>query len=1651
MNSQVVKTVDLSYTAPNLPTPLIARPNLISAIHQLFDSSTETVCVEARSGYGKTTLLREFAETCTSPCFSVFLRSGSRHSYDPVLARADLANQINWYLESRRLDDDSEPTDGQFRTLLNRCTRNLSRKNSNAYFIVDGLYHIPAEDDALLQAIMALLPFGIKHFRFLFSSDGSKKIFENHKTLKVKPFVLTAFTSHESDEFLSDTIDDKAVRIDHHHALGGVPALLASARRQILSMPTAEPIQSLSLPPDLNAFLEAEWRILTPLTESAELLLSYILAYGRPISTDRLSQYTKIPSHGIDQLLRPFHFLSAPANLGGWEFASEPFRQFAGNKLRLRVRHATEAIATHLLDDPDSDESLILLPQYLQRIGNASKILDWFDEHRFAKILLRTRTPAWTEPVLRNAIVLSHDGRNDRALTTYSILRSLVPQISNVAGIEHEIRARCVMGDFSGALAVANAVPLLTQRLRLLAVYVASASDIPGADTQSIRDDIRDLIAQIDLDSLQDDEAIEISIDLYPVDPPLALRLLKNSIGDEQQEDSLEIAMARITVAALRSKQTLDASSTIPDSAPKTTEILLDERLRKFIEATQLGLEAKTSEEILSLTSDIENSSERLFLLRTWVTQHPIERDILNVVEVAVSEGIAALDFSPTATFYREVLTPLPYACSSDIRSKIVAIVDAQRPLIRAKGPSIEYVRTQLVLAACCYTDGEFERTASRLEELYLEAIDDVDVLETRAACLAWCVGELRRFDSDRKLDSMTEFRVLVDDEFEKVVSQVLNDGADQFLIFQSALEPLALFVPEKAIAIASRLNTANRRDQAYLHIITIICKSRLMTVDFPTLFGIVDKLRPGPALDEAISILGRAVANYIPGNEVFRNATDEFLKRLDKCASSATKSECLGKIAAALGQKQVQEQLLERVANLLLHEFKEITNPRERYTVGCELIVQLHKDCPILSARVFELFSEKNEVSRVGENVEQGSYYILDLLVQSICALARANLLQSKDVQRIRQMISELHNPYQRISLLSRMAFFLWREQQTRYFISIVNENLWNELLKLEQGDRELQFRAWVNAYGVMWLENRDRARNAIAGFPPSVRIPAAYDLCFAILHKIPPGEPFDGRGKKTATVIDYSDIHNLLALCEECPDDHTIFFVFEGVADQVTQASGAARFSKEQRAEAGRLMMAIADRQLPTATGVPHRGFQIVSMAHALRVGGGPNEQWTELVASAEKLTNAADRVFVMALLASYLPKKMRTQRERLLSSAEVQTEKLQAIEDRYQRYIAIARVALEIDKSLATRATKKAFQTICGFDDRRNAVREQRLLDLAYSVDPELPMKLAMLYDSDPAREQYRKRAQRQIARHELKRELGNVKKDIALRERKNEPNLAAAVWQSLGTLNAGRMIAVDMVRARDMLACASNYPLETAYPMYSWVVSNIMNKYAATRQASQYIRDIFEGLARGSSFFFSVTGAASEFDVNPIWQHRDEEEVHTVVKVGERNRAIEFLGKWLQKHSDEFVTIVDPYFGPDDLWFVRLVMEINPHLSIRVVTGHAGLRSSVLKSKSEAYRAAWGNLCDQDPPYTEILSVNLVGSGKTPIHDRWILSKSAGMRMGTSFNSIGNKLTEISVMGSNELERVEYNVNRYLTRSIREEGSERIAYELFELLP
>ena len=1169
---------------------------------------------------------------------------------------------------------------------------------------------------------------------------------------------------------------------------------------------------------------------------------------------------------------------------------------------------------------------------------------------------------------------------------------------------------------------------------------------MPLAD---IVQEVRELAARVDVSLLSSEDAIELATDVYPIDAQLAVSLLRKATQGDVDDTSLEIAIARVSVSALTSRLSTESErgGDIHQSTP--LDLVGDEKLRKLLEASAGFYRAKDAIELLEATRDIEDASERLFVQRKWITQHSRREDVIDVIEATVANAISESQFTANATFYREIVAPLPYCSTSYRRKAIVEIVEGQESVIKKRGPTVDFVRLQLILAECDCMDGELVKAVERMLVLYLETVGTLDELEMKVTCLAWLSANFGVYRALQDLPDFIELREMIDSEVEETLQQILNDGADHFAILTDALRAFARRVPDKAKQIANQLNTIDRRNMARYRIMRTMCMSTSQVPPVDILFSIFDDLEEGAEFGPALHDIAKRVCRGIENGEFAAESLTEIYARIDTGQSSVTKLKILGELAQTSESGEYHEDFIAGIHKRFLEEFAAIANPRAKYTVACELIAKLNSSVPSLANALFKHLTGSDRRAAISEDVERGSYYVLDLLVKSASALAKCRLLSDGDVERVRSVIAKIEDPYRKTTLFGRLAFFFWREDESKVFSEIVNRDIWPVLTDLEGKDPRTQHQSWRNAYPVVWLEDRVRARHATQGFPESVRNACASAACFSLLRAQPPGEPFDDDAKKRKANFDYSAIQKLLELCEETTEDNVIFVVFDWIAREVSIRHGGVRTTKDQQAEICRRMLEIADRHLPIRSRIRHEGYKILCQVAALRVQMPSSPSWNDLIKAGERIGNAADRVFVLAHLASCIPNRMRKLRMQILGNAEESAEDIRSAEDRFHRYYTLATIAAERDRDVAIRMLKKAFKVVVQERGRRNAIREHKVIDFAYMLDSELPAELASLYDDDPAREQYRERVASQVQEHELKRQIASHSDDVDLNSVRNDESLASAAWEALGALNAGRMVPTDVARSRDMLACASRYPLDTSYPMYSWAMSNVSLRYANTPDGNVYLRNIFEGVLSGVEFFLQTTEGKGAFGDSLVWRDLGDDSGHLIVGVGEQEKGLKFLKNWLRKNAEESVTLVYPYFSSEDLFFLGIIMEVDPKLCVKIVTGDNADQDK-LGNLQSSYSSEWRQRFGHSPPETEIVVVRLVESGRFPIHDRWILSKSVGVRIGTSLNGLGNRESEISELSGEEHGRVYRLVQRYLTKEVRVLDGERVAYQFFDLV-
>jgi hypothetical protein len=477
------------------------------------------------------------------------------------------------------------------------------------------------------------------------------------------------------------------------------------------------------------------------------------------------------------------------------------------------------------------------------------------------------------------------------------------------------------------------------------------------------------------------------------------------------------------------------------------------------------------------------------------------------------------------------------------------------------------------------------------------------------------------------------------------------------------------------------------------------------------------------------------------------------------------------------------------------------------------------------------------------------------------------------------------------------------------------------------------------------------------------------------------------------------------------------------------------------------------IAANSLPDKNNIKHMGYRIALMARAKKFQRCAMDEWQSLANEARKIPNDTDRAYVLGILAECAELRDAQFASGLLKEAESIASDLPCTIDRIDIYTSLAERA-----DAAGLPTKPyliaAWKATAGLDGPGVRERSLNIIDTAYKQDPDLAAYLATLNDEDPAREAERERIKKHLGKLQNRRKLLDANSEgLSIESIGDE--LPEHCWRSLGSLNANRIAPLSTDKTRELLKRAGNYDLEQAYPIFALAIENLNHKFSRTQEAGATIRPILESTlltARLAERVASIRRgerpkAAIIYD--PDLEVRPESSI--IIRGGEREKAISFLRKWFSSNASEYIKICDPYFGSANLDLIQLIYGSCPGCRVEVLTSRKNQNQEELsKSWDEVYRIAWRRLSDQDPPDTEIVIVGLEGTGDSPIHDRWILTRGSGIRMGTSFGSLGlQKDSDLSILAKEEAHARESELDLYLQRKKKECQGSRLSYTLFSL--
>jgi hypothetical protein len=652
-----------------------------------------------------------------------------------------------------------------------------------------------------------------------------------------------------------------------------------------------------------------------------------------------------------------------------------------------------------------------------------------------------------------------------------------------------------------------------------------------------------------------------------------------------------------------------------------------------------------------------------------------------------------------------------------------------------------------------------------------------------------------------------------------------------------------------------------------------------------------------------------------------------------------------------------------------------------------------------------------------------------LSLVGRSLTPLACANMLDDDKLSRYVFQITQLPGVIAQVHMFSEFAERLWCAKRKDLADRIVQENLRPLLEQARLVGAHTYRSALVLAFPAFTTSHLGLALPMMAELELSDSDNVLYNAVLLRLRKLPMAEP-DMNGKYDHSKLEPADIHDTLELIKKMGSDSTLYSAMLSLVRAINDKHNRKKFTASQKADWSATLKGIIEQKLPDQKNITHVGFKVVALALAYSLVETPFTQWESLEVMARTIDNVADQAFVFMSLAASLPPKHSTHKKRYLEKTLELINLIPSPIDRLSHLHGYAEEAYANDAVASAKETlRQAMKLSTEIQDNAKTAQHRReLIDLADQIDPGLADELIEIVDDDPARIEIKLEAKNTGALVKAKRELANAMhaKDTVNCDVKTLPD---AAWKNLAALEVGRLVPKPLEVMTEYVTLAGNSTLHDAYPVLSWHLENMARKFTSQRDIIENILPVCEALLLSTELAHTIIDKASKHSIEDVEEDQDE---GLLVRRKTREEALRMIEEWVGANAKEYIKYCDAYFSPKDISLLRLILAQAPQCKIYVLASKPHLIGQGALS-DDIFRKAWKEQCEQDPPETEVIAIAYADSSKHVIHDRWLLTRGSGLRLGTSFNSLGDeKLSEVSQIDSGRAAAIEEHVDRYIAK-------------------
>ena len=1139
-------------------------------------------------------------------------------------------------------------------------------------------------------------------------------------------------------------------------------------------------------------------------------------------------------------------------------------------------------------DTDESPEAIDSLPGYLQESGRLDEVISFLSPDYFSSMLNRSESLIPLRRQLQIGIDVAAELRQDGELVRFGLESSAIREIETAQVSRFEIEALVTTDQVSEALSFAANCSLREDRLHLLGVIARCQKERGTPPSEEILDQIRQLHGQIDAKSLGD-KAIDIATDLFPCCPDLAVSLIEQSSWADGDENELDIAYVRLSIATA-------VHGTVPRSDQDDLETIRkrirNPRLRGFTSA--LSGKVQSAAEVIAEAEKLGTASDKLYILRAWAIEHSARENALDVAEHGLRTVVEATRYAPNVRVLRELSTPLLHAKDLARTQSLVRTFDGQRTTVEDQGPTEEVVRLQLNLAVAESLFDE-EACVNRLVEVFLSVHELAD-LSTKSSCLARLLSALRIIDSSGRIEDKEHLTSLSTEELDTAISDLLAHTAEQVDVTRRIIDALASLDVGRSITLAENLNTAVRREEALLLAVDSILESDSDRIDLKRLREACKNLLKRESRDHVAT----AVAEYLArrgssgqeaivesGFQLFQDIFFSVSDPMERC-----RVLCLLYVLAEKGLYTASEAVRLDLSKRIEEALADIEPGWGRIDAGFRVARSFADRRPTQAKGYLgDAEAERRRTALSSFSSEWTYQACLRLSIRAFAGQLGHGYDPEDDMARLGRLIDRLQSASLRVQLWGELAMHLFLQQHSDDGNRVVSEHVVPLLDSMPEGP--VKASTIIAVSPALYRNHKTTALRLFDTIEGYQRDRALMTCAEFILEQHIPSDPYEAHEK--GYKITYQDAIDVAELASKISRDNFVYVLIVALAETLLPSSRfSRRFSQQQRAELIRWIENLVDGKFPDQDNIRHDGYAIASKAQLLRIERGSSQSWRDLIEHARSIPNRSDRAYVLAIIGQVLPAREANRQEAVFKEAMDVTETIPCTYDRLARLNDLAGMMAQKCPHLARKCLS---DTIAGFqvaEDGADARVSRDMIDTAFKIDADFAASLVSLADDDPART---------MARHEMKRRSGNAVRKKSYNRRtgvmgrvrsQKTQTLPRSTWLALGSLNAGRVHTASIDQIRLALRAAGQFALHDGFPILAWVIENAVRRFSGTSQSRSMIRVIFEGAMRATEFV-EIAGTSASVTVRrgTLAESTPPSEESMVVKVGERDRAVEFL--------------------------------------------------------------------------------------------------------------------------------------------------------------